>query len=263
MFSRRIAARAVRHSAAQARSLAVRRPAPINSVASRHLTSPPRAIPLVQTIAVDRFGRQHRIELQAHADDAFNARQMASLTAALLAGGAVMASAFSEDAQAHAAGDAGSNSPNGEDLIEQLKKKVQAFADENLASLQQALPAHFGDVQQHVNDFLASGKGGQISWGFMMGVCSGFALKKVSKVGAVALGTVFILFQCASYSGYIDVNYKKIERDMMDILDVNKDGKFDTKDVDEVYKAVMKVLEFSLPAGSGFGVGFVVGFRAG
>ncbi|GLE04144.1 hypothetical protein PINS_up013055 [Pythium insidiosum] len=262
MFSRRVASRVARHGAAQTRALAIRRSAP---VATRSLLTvpPPRAIPLVQTIAVDRFGRQHRIELQAHAEEAFNGRQMAKLTAALLAGGAVMASAFSDDAQAHAASNTPGNIPNGDDLFAQLKKKVQEIADENLAALQQAVPAHFGDVQQQVNDFLASGKGGQISWGFMMGVCSGFALKKVSKVGAVALGTVFILFQCASYSGYIDVNYKKIERDMMDMLDVNKDGKLDAKDIDEVYQAVMKVLEFSLPAGSGFGVGFVVGFRAG
>lgn len=33
--------------------------------------------------------------------------------------------------------------------------------------------------------------------------------------------------------------------------------------MDSLYKSVMEVLEFSLPAGSGYAVGFVVGFRAG
>lgn len=42
-----------------------------------------------------------------------------------------------------------------------------------------------------------------------------------------------------------------------------KDGVFDTKDLDSMYKSIMKVLEFSLPAGSGFAVGFVLGFRSG
>ncbi|TYZ61050.1 hypothetical protein PybrP1_002655, partial [[Pythium] brassicae (nom. inval.)] len=108
-----------------------------------------------------------------------------------------------------------------------------------------------------------SGKGGQLSWGFAMGACSGFALKKVSKVGALVLGALFILMQCASYSGYIDVDYQKLERDVLDFLDINKDGQFAAKDVDTVYKQVMKVLEFSLPAGNGFAVGFLVGFCAG
>lgn len=30
-----------------------------------------------------------------------------------------------------------------------------------------------------------------------------------------------------------------------------------------MYKSLMKVLEFSLPAGSGFAAGFVLGFRSG
>jgi hypothetical protein len=42
-----------------------------------------------------------------------------------------------------------------------------------------------------------------------------------------------------------------------------QDGVFDSKDVDDVYKKVMKVLEYSMPAGSGFALGFLVGFRAG
>lgn len=47
------------------------------------------------------------------------------------------------------------------------------------------------------------------------------------------------------------------------VLGLAQDGQFDAKDVDAVYKQVMKVLEFSLPAGSGYAVGFLVGFRAG
>eukprot|EP00644_Phytophthora_capsici_P008964 jgi/Phyca11/561192/estExt2_Genewise1.C_PHYCAscaffold_60378 len=96
-----------------------------------------------------------------------------------------------------------------------------------------------------------------------MGACAGFAMKKVSKLGAVAIGSLFILLQCASYSGYVDVDYKKLERDVKSYLDVNKDGVFDTKDLDSMYKSVMKVLEFSLPAGSGFAAGFMLGFRSG
>ncbi|KAL3657154.1 hypothetical protein V7S43_017948 [Phytophthora oleae] len=147
--------------------------------------------------------------------------------------------------------------------IEQAKKKLQELSTIAIAQLAALLPEDYSNLQKKVDEFLASGKGGQISWGFCMGACAGFAMKKVSKLGAVAIGSLFILLQCASYSGYVDLNYKKLERDVKSYLDVNKDGVFDTKDLDYMYKSVMKVLEFSLPAGSGFAAGFVLGFRSG
>ncbi|ETI37231.1 hypothetical protein F443_16760 [Phytophthora nicotianae P1569] len=150
-----------------------------------------------------------------------------------------------------------------EDPVEKAKKMVQDLSTIAIAKLAELLPEDYSNLQQKVDEFLASGKAGQISWGFCMGACSGFALKKVSKLGAVAIGSLFVLLQCASYSGYVDVDYKKLERDFKSYLDINKDGVFDTKDVDSMYKSVMKVLEFSLPAGSGFAAGFILGFRSG
>lgn len=135
----------------------------------------------------------------------------------------ILSSGTASDAQ-NAGTSSSKKDSDAEDLVEQLKKKLQAFMDESLVSLQQLLPEQFGneDLQKQFNAFLASGKGGQISWGLMMGACSGFAMKKISKVGAVALGSLFVLMQCASYSGYIDVDYKKLERDVMTMLDINK-----------------------------------------
>ncbi|TYZ69327.1 hypothetical protein PybrP1_006449 [[Pythium] brassicae (nom. inval.)] len=180
---------------------------------------------------------------------------------ALVASGVCIASSLSEDGAAHTAsstaGGGNGDKSGGDDLFEELKQKLQALSGEALAGLQTLVPDEYKDLQKQLTDFFESGKGGQLSWGFAMGACSGFALKKVSKVGALALGALFILMQCASYSGYIDVDYQKLERDVLNFLDINKDGQFDAKDVDTVYKQVMKVLEFSLPAGSGFAVGFL------
>ncbi|KAL4134153.1 hypothetical protein PRIC2_004464 [Phytophthora ramorum] len=150
-----------------------------------------------------------------------------------------------------------------EDPVEQAKKKLQELSTIAIAQMAALLPEDYSNLQKKVDEFLASGKGGQISWGFCMGACAGFAFKKMSKLGAVAVGTLFILLQCASYSGYVDVNYQKLERDVKNYLDINKDGVFDTKDLDSMYQSTMKVLEFSLPAGSGFAAGFVLGFRSG
>ncbi|CAH0488984.1 unnamed protein product [Peronospora farinosa] len=88
-------------------------------------------------------------------------------------------------------------------------------------------------------------------------------LASVSKLGAVTVGTFFIILQCASFSGYVNVNYKKLKRDVKGYLDIDQDGVLDTKDLDSMYKLVMEVLEFSLPAGSGFAAGFILGFRSG
>ncbi|KAF4318905.1 hypothetical protein JM18_005582 [Phytophthora kernoviae] len=159
---------------------------------------------------------------------------------------------------------AGSSSKGeGEDPLEQAKKKLQELSTNAIAQLAALLPEDYSNLQKQVDEFLASGKGGQITLGFCMGACAGFAMKKVSKLGAIAVGTLFILLQCASYSGYVDVDYKKMERDVKNYLDINQDGVFDTKDLDSMYKSLMKVLEFSLPAGSGFAAGFMLGFRSG
>ncbi|OWZ07317.1 putative mitochondrial protein [Phytophthora megakarya] len=180
-------------------------------------------------------------------------------SAALAAGACAVVGLLDEQQPATCASDKGNN----EDPVEQAKKKVQELSAIAIAQLAALLPEDYSNFQKKVDEFLASGKGGQISWGFCMGGCAGFALKKVSKLGAVAIGTLFVLLQCASYSGYVDVNYKKLEGDVRNYLDVNKDGVFDTKDLDSMYKSIMKVLEFSLPAGSGFAAGFVLGFRSG
>ncbi|GAB9470242.1 Fun14 domain-containing protein 1 [Globisporangium polare] len=235
--------------------------APSAAVSSKQRLSSPV---ISQAMLLDRFGKQHRYDYhhRGHTDDL--AQTLSYWKTALAASGVCIASSLSDDNKAHAASSKGDNSGNGgSDLFEELKLKLRELSGESLASLQKMLPDEYKDMQKQVSDFLESGKGGQISWGFAMGVCSGFALKKVSKVGAIALGTLFVLMQCASYSGYIDVNYKKLERDLMDFLDINKDGKFDSQDVDTVYKQVMQVLEFSLPAGSGYALGFLIGFRSG
>ncbi|POM75539.1 Hypothetical protein PHPALM_7347 [Phytophthora palmivora] len=179
--------------------------------------------------------------------------------AALAAGACGTLVLLDEQYPATCASDKGSE----EDPVQQAKKKLQELSTIAIAQLAALLPEDYSNLQKKVDEFLASGKGGQISWGFCMGACAGFALKKVSKLGAVAIGTLFVLLQCASYSGYVDVDYKKLERDVKNYLDINKDGVFDTKDLDSMYKSIMKVLEFSLPAGSGFAAGFVLGFRSG
>ena len=59
----------------------------------------------------------------------------------------------------------------------------------------------------------------KISFGSIMGFCSGYALKQVGKVAAVVLGAGFIAAQtCVSY-GYIQVDWNKVKDDAIKKVD--------------------------------------------
>ena len=59
----------------------------------------------------------------------------------------------------------------------------------------------------------------QISFGSVVGYCSGMALKKIGKAVAFVIGVGFIGVQSAVGAGYINVNWKKIQGDTMKPLD--------------------------------------------
>lgn len=89
---------------------------------------------------------------------------------------------------------------------------------------------------------------GQLGFGFLTGFCSGYSLKKVSKVSAVVLGFFFISIQTLSYNGYLKVNMDKLQKDVDGALDLNKDGKVDMQDLKVAYDKVRFFLstKFSL-----------------
>lgn len=103
----------------------------------------------------------------------------------------------------------------------------------------------------------------QLSYGFVCGYASGYAMKKVGKVGAVVFGLGFCTLQSLSYAGYITVDHKKIEKNVMGLMDLNDDGKVDSEDGAKAMEKVQEVLSYNLPAGGGFATGFVAGVRSG
>jgi uncharacterized membrane protein (Fun14 family) len=69
--------------------------------------------------------------------------------------------------------------------------------------------------------------------------------------------------QALSYSGYVQVDHVKIQEHVRTALDLNDDGTIDGKDRAMATDKLMQVLQFNLPAGSGFTAGFVGGLRSG
>jgi len=101
------------------------------------------------------------------------------------------------------------------------------------------------------------------SYGAALGFCSGFALKKVGKVGTFIFGAGFCMFQSLSYSGYITVNYEKVGKDLSKLLDLDTNGTINERDGKILYDKALDVLGYNIPTGSGFVGGFLVGIRSG
>uniref|UniRef100_A0A7M4FKT9 FUN14 domain containing 1 n=1 Tax=Crocodylus porosus TaxID=8502 RepID=A0A7M4FKT9_CROPO len=50
--------------------------------------------------------------------------------------------------------------------------------------------------------------------GGVTGWCAGFLFQKVGKLAATAVGGGFLLLQIASHSGYVQVDWKRVEKDV-------------------------------------------------
>lgn len=101
--------------------------------------------------------------------------------------------------------------------------------------------------------------GGQLSFGAAAGLVSGYALRQGGKMIGLVAGTGFMFVQSLAYLGYIEVNWRKVERNYKNILDRNGDGKITSADFKLLFKDTSELLKFSLPSGSGFTSGLAFG----
>jgi uncharacterized membrane protein (Fun14 family) len=115
-------------------------------------------------------------------------------------------------------------------------------------------------IQETINTGIPT----EISYGFICGYSSGYALKKVGRVVSLGFGLSFALLQSLAYAGYIQFNHEALKKDIMDkYFDVNHDGKVDEQDLQMIYQKTLQVLTYNIPGGAGFGAGFIGGLRAG
>ncbi|XP_061745130.1 FUN14 domain-containing protein 1 isoform X1 [Nerophis ophidion] len=54
----------------------------------------------------------------------------------------------------------------------------------------------------------------QLMMGGLTGWCAGYVFQRVGKVAATAVGGGFLLLQVANHSGYVQVDWKKVEKDV-------------------------------------------------
>jgi len=68
-----------------------------------------------------------------------------------------------------------------------------------------------------------------------------------------------MIVQTAVYSGYVDVDWKKVQGDVAKKADATGDGKLGGEDVKEYWKKVKEILTSNIPDAGGFSLGFLYG----
>lgn len=101
----------------------------------------------------------------------------------------------------------------------------------------------------------------QLLIGGVTGWCTGFIFQKVGKLSATALGGGFCLLQLANHTGYIKVDWQRIEKDMKkakEQLKIRKSSQIPTEIKSKAEEIVSFVKKNVLVTGGFFG-GFLLG----
>ena len=96
---------------------------------------------------------------------------------------------------------------------------------------------------------------GQITFGGLAGYAVGYALKKVGRLLAIALGLLFVALQLLAQAGYVEVDWTRIQRDVEPLLQQPA--------LQTLWDRPLATLPYNLPFGASFVGGLVLGLRAG
>ncbi|KAG9351979.1 hypothetical protein JZ751_023230 [Albula glossodonta] len=103
----------------------------------------------------------------------------------------------------------------------------------------------------------------QLAIGGVTGWCAGYLFQKVGKLAASAVGGGFFLLQIANHTGYIKIDWKRVEQDVNKAkkqlkLNTDKPPKEVRTKVEEVQTFVKKNLVLT----GGFAGGFLIGLAS-
>ncbi|XP_040193996.1 FUN14 domain-containing protein 1 isoform X2 [Rana temporaria] len=103
----------------------------------------------------------------------------------------------------------------------------------------------------------------QIVMGGVSGWCAGFLFQKVGKLAATAVGGGFLLLQIASHGGYIQIDWKRVEKDVNKAK--RKIKKQANKSVPEIHNLIEESTDFlkqNIVVSGGFLGGFLLGLAS-
>lgn len=96
---------------------------------------------------------------------------------------------------------------------------------------------------------------GQLTFGGLAGLATGFAIKAVGRMVAIALGLLFIAVQILVYLGYLQVDWLRLQRDVEPLLQQDK--------VEGMWNSLLSLLTQNLPFGGAYIAGLLLGLRRG
>ncbi|CAG8569143.1 6247_t:CDS:2 [Paraglomus occultum] len=102
-----------------------------------------------------------------------------------------------------------------------------------------------------------------ITFGSVLGFCTGFFIKKVGKMVAVAVGIGFVFLQFLAYQGFVTIHWNHMSDAFTRELDVDKDGRVTVKDTKSKLRILIDLLTVKFQFKSCFVGGFYLGLRYG
>lgn len=95
----------------------------------------------------------------------------------------------------------------------------------------------------------------QLGFGVVAGFVAGYALKKVGKVLAIVAGLFFVGVQLLAWSGYLTVEWGRVQADVEPFLEATSLNAF--------WERLLGVLTHNAPFAAAFVPGFLLGARRG
>jgi len=95
----------------------------------------------------------------------------------------------------------------------------------------------------------------QIAFGGVAGFIAGYALKKVGKFVALALGLLFVAIQLLAWSGFVSVDWGAVQSQIDPLLEASA--------LERAWRGVLRVLTYNIPFAAAFVPAMVLGLKRG
>ncbi|CAG8435895.1 680_t:CDS:2 [Funneliformis caledonium] len=104
---------------------------------------------------------------------------------------------------------------------------------------------------------------GDITFGSILGFCTGFLFKKIGKMVAIAVGIGFVFLQYMAYQGFVTIHWQRINNAFTQEMDVDQDGHVTARDTKSKLRILIDLLTVKFQFKSCFVSGFYLGLRYG
>ncbi|KAI8137669.1 FUN14 family-domain-containing protein [Fennellomyces sp. T-0311] len=104
---------------------------------------------------------------------------------------------------------------------------------------------------------------GELSFGTILGLSTGYFIKKMHRMFALIIGMGFVCLQYMSHKGYITVHWDRMQAGYNRQFDDDGDGKVTHRDIQSKWRKALNLLTQNIQFKSAFLAGFYVGIRVG